>query len=182
MRGLVPGLATPRPLGASLPGLYQDDRFVQQMCAGLDDVLAPVLATLDSLDAYLDPATAPEDMLPWLATWVGLTLDPMQATQRQRALVRAGAQLHRWRGTVRGISDAVEVLFGAAPTVVENGGARWSAASDSSLPGEGRADLLVSLAVPEPGTVDVQRLDAVVAAVKPAHVPHRVEVIPTTPG
>jgi hypothetical protein len=32
--------------------------------------------------------------------------------------------------------------------------------------------------VPHPAAVDVGRLDALVAATKPAHVPHRVEVLP----
>jgi hypothetical protein len=47
MRGTVPGLASPHPLGGTLPALYADDSFAQRLCDGLDEVLAPVLATLD---------------------------------------------------------------------------------------------------------------------------------------
>ena len=62
MRGTVPGLASPHPLGETLPALYADDSFAQRLCQGLDEVLAPLLSTLDCLPAYLDPATAPADL------------------------------------------------------------------------------------------------------------------------
>ena len=54
MRTAVPGLVTPHPIGRPLPALYLDDDFTQRLTAGLDEVLAPVLLTLDCLDAYLD--------------------------------------------------------------------------------------------------------------------------------
>ena len=57
MRGLVPDLISPHPLGSTLPVVFREDDFTQRFCAGLDDVLAPVIATLDSLPAYFDPAT-----------------------------------------------------------------------------------------------------------------------------
>src|SRR5215472_8724579 len=76
MRGTVPGLASPHPLGGTLPGLYADDSFAQRLCLGLDELLAPVLATLDCLPAYLDPGTAPSDLLDWLADWVGIAIPP----------------------------------------------------------------------------------------------------------
>ena len=76
MRGIVPGLASPHPIGGTLPGLYADDSFAQRLCEGLDELLAPVLATLDCLPAYLDPGTAPLDLLEWLAGWVGIAVAP----------------------------------------------------------------------------------------------------------
>jgi len=172
----VPGLLTPHPIGGTLPGLYQEDAFAQRLCSGLDEVLAPVFATLDSLPAYLDPHTAPDDMLEWLAGWIGLALDDGQSPQRRRELIRAGAELLRWRGTVRGIRSAVETLFDSTPEVVETGGAAWSATPGGALPGKPGARLIVRLGVPDVAAVDARRLDAVVAAVKPAHVAHRVEV------
>ena len=76
MRGIVSGLASPHPIGGTLPGLYADDSFAQRLCEGLDELLAPVLATLDCLPAYLDPGTAPLDLLEWLAGWVGIAVAP----------------------------------------------------------------------------------------------------------
>jgi phage tail-like protein len=178
VRAGIDGLLSPHPLGRTLPVVFREDDFTQRFCAGLDDVLAPVLATLDSLPAYFDPATAPEDMLAWLATWMGIVVDGHQSPARQRRLVHSGAEILRWRGTVRGVREAVRGLFGADPEIAEPGGSRWSASAGSPLPPPARADLLVRLAVPDPETFDLRRLDALVALVKPAHLEHRVEVFP----
>jgi phage tail-like protein len=172
----VPGLASPHPLGQTLPSLYRDDHFAQNLCAGLDEVLAPIIATLDSLPAYLDPGTAPDDMLGWLAGWMGIVLDGHQSAERQRELVQVGVELLQWRGTARGVRAAVGALFDTVPEIVESGGASWSAEPNSALPGSPQTELLVRLGVSDPEGFDVRRLEALVAMIKPAHVPHRVEV------
>ena len=87
MRGYVPGLETPHPLGPSLPALYQDDDFVQRLLGGLDAVLAPVFSTIDNFDSYLDPRLTPDDFLAWLAGWVGIALDDSWDEDRRRAIV-----------------------------------------------------------------------------------------------
>ena len=57
MRGTVAGLGDARTRwGRRCPALYQDDDVRPAASStALDTVLAPVLATLDNLDAYLDP-------------------------------------------------------------------------------------------------------------------------------
>jgi len=176
MRGGVIGLRSQFPLGATLPGIYQDDGFVQDLCAGLDEVLAPLVATLDCLPAYLDPETTPADVLDWLAGWVGVLLEDVPA-ERRRIVVRRAAELHRWRGTPRGVRAAVLAWFGVEPELVASGGSGWSAEGGAPLPGDPVPGLLVRVRVADPAMVDVGRLGAVIAAMKPAHVPHRVEVV-----
>ena len=176
MRGLVPGLASPYPIGATLPSVFLGDSFTQRWCSALDEVLAPIITTLDSLPAYLDPATAPEDLLPWLAGWMGIALDGHQSAERQRELVQIGVELLQWRGTVRGVRAAVRALFDIEPELLESGGTAHSVQPGSSLPGTDRPELLVRLRVPNSAEFDVRRLDALVEMAKPAHVPHRVEV------
>lgn len=175
-RGLVPGLASPYPIGETLPGVFRGDSFTQRWCAALDEVLAPVVVTLDSFPAYLDPATAPDDLLPWLAGWMGIALDGHQSAERQRDLVQIGVELLQWRGTARGVRAAVQALFDVDPDLVESGGTATSAQPGTALPGSDRPDLLVRLRVPNPDEFDVRRLDALVEMAKPAHLPHRVEV------
>lgn len=181
MRGLAPGLVTPFPLGASLPGLYQEDDLVQRLCAALDEVLAPVVSDLDCLPAYLDPATTPADLLQWLAGWVGVVLDDAPP-ERWRHLVRSAAAIHRRRGTVGGLRDVLVAVFAVEPEILESGGTDWSARTGAPLPGAPEPFLLVRVRAPEDATPDARRLDALVAAVKPAHVPHRVEVLPAGGG
>src|SRR5674536_365369 len=54
------------------PSVYVEDDLTRRLCTAVDQVLAPVGLTLDSLPAYLDPDTAPEDLLDWLSSWVAL--------------------------------------------------------------------------------------------------------------
>jgi len=176
MRGHVAALASPHPIGAALPAIYLDDPFAQALCEGVDEVLAPVLVTLDSLFAYFDPATSPDDMLGWLAGWLGLVIDDNQTPENRRDLVRTGIELVRWRGTERGVREAVRAAFGRDPQLVESGGAAWSANPGAPLPGNAEPRLVVRLPVSDPESFDLRRLDEVVEAVKPAHLLHRVEV------
>ena len=129
MRGAVPGLASPHPLGHTLPGLYAEDSFAQRLCQGLDEMLAPVLATLDCLPAYLDPGTTPADLLKWLAGWVGMADAAELPEARRRELVAEAAQLYVWRGTPATIMSIVELTTGQTPEIVESGGTTWSPAN-----------------------------------------------------
>jgi len=172
-------LASPHPLAGLLPGLFQDDDLVLRFTDALDTVLAPVLGVLDSGDAYVDPRLAPLDFVTWLAQWVGAELDASWPEDRQRALVARAAELYAWRGTVRGLSTLVEITTGVVPEIEETGGVTWtgSAPPAGQLPGSAAAAIVVRVRVPRGETVDPARLDRMVAAAKPAHVSHRVEVV-----
>lgn len=175
MRGGVEGLVSPRPLGRELPSLYQDDDWAQRLTAALDEVLAPVFWTLQSFPAYLDPELAPADFVEWLAGWVGMALDENWPLERQRELVGRAGSLYRRRGTVRALVELVELYAGVVPEVVESGGVAWSVEPGSVFPGQPTPRLVVRLPV---GTdVDVRRLESLLAAARPAHVPFQLEVI-----
>ncbi|HEY3002284.1 MAG TPA: phage tail protein [Kribbellaceae bacterium] len=165
------------PLGETLPAVYREDPFTQRFCDGLDAVLAPVLSTLDNLPAYLDLGTAPEDLLPWLAHWLGLAVDPGHDPVRQRELLRSTSELHGWQGTRRGIELAVAALLGVRAQVVESGGASWSTDAADPLPGEATPAVVVRVFPEEGRQVDPDRLNALVASLKPAHVVHRVQIV-----
>src|SRR5690242_8134058 len=102
-RAAVPGLPSRHPIGEQLPALYADDDFAQRFTAGLDTVLAPVFATLDNLSAYFDPRLAPADFLTWLASWVGADDDSRVPLELRREVVGRALELHRLRGTRRGL-------------------------------------------------------------------------------
>lgn len=176
MRGALPGLVSPHPIGRTLPAVFGDDPLAQALCAGLDEVLAPVIVTLDALPAYFDPATAPDDMLGWLATWVGVVVDRHQSAARQRELVRTGAEVLQWRGTVRGVREAVRSVFGIDPEIDEPGSVVWSVDPDTPVPDARHGELEVRLGVTDPAAFDLRRLDALVGIVTPVHIAHRVAV------
>jgi phage tail-like protein len=178
----VDGLASPRPLAETLPGLYQDDPMVCAWLSALDEVLAPVFLTLDGFPAYLDPWLTPVDFVPWLAGWVGLALDPAWPVGRRRAAIARAAELYRWRGTARGIAAAVELATGVSPEVVESGGATWSAQPTTGPPvgadPTAAPHLLVRLRVAAGATADLSAARRAVDLSAPAHIPASVEILP----
>jgi phage tail-like protein len=181
-RGTVPGLASPYRIAQFLPSVYQEeDPFVQRFTAGLDEVWAPVLATLDCIDAYVDPQLTPEDFLGWLGSWVGAVVDEATPLALRRAAVAQAAALHRSRGTPRGLHALIELLTGGAVEVSDSGGAAWSPTPDAVPPGEAspwvRVRVVLEQASEETLSAMRSAVQAAVAAAKPAHVAHIVEVV-----
>jgi phage tail-like protein len=176
-RASVLGLTSPHPLGGFLPALYQEDAFAQSLTSGLDAVLAPIFSSLDNLEAYLDPGLAPEDFLDWLGGWVGLVVDETWPLVRRRAFISRAHDLYRMRGTARGLAAHVELFSGGQVEIEEPGGTTWSATSGGALPGAAGFSILVRVRVDDPASVDQARLNALVAAAKPAHLTHRVEIV-----
>ncbi len=182
MRGTVPGLASAFPIVEGLPALFQEDELAQRLTGALDEVLAPAIATVDNLSAYLDPALTPDDFLDWLGGWVAALLDETWPIERRRAFVTQAADLHRRRGTVAGLADHVRVFTDGDVEVLENGGASWSSTSGGALPGGPARSLHVRVTVRKTSDVDSARLEALVAAAKPAHLGHTVEVVAAAPS
>ena len=179
-RGLVRSLRTPHPLIETLPGLYQEDGFTQRFMSAFDAMLAPIFATLDNFPAYLDPWLAPEDFLEWLASWFGMALDESWSLDRRRALVSRAFDFYRLRGTAGGLKTQIETLTGGTVELHETGGVSTSSTAGTPLPGSPNFALLVRVSVDDPSAINVSRLDALVAAAKPAHVTHKVEVVKRT--
>lgn len=176
-RALVPGLSSPHPLGDRLPAMYLDDTFVQGMTAAFDEVLAPVFSSMDNLAAYFDPALAPEDFVRWLGSWVGLALDESLPADRQRAVLAQAVDLYRVRGTAAGLSAYLRLLTGADVHVEETGGTSYSQGAYPDQPGEPGFSVIVRLRPPAGVTLNAARIDALVAAAKPAHVVHKVVIV-----
>lgn len=86
-----------------LPALYSEVDFIARFLKIFEDAFEPAVQTMDMLWAYLDPLTAPEAMLPFLAHWVAWEIDPRWSTERSRRLIRQAMEIYRWRGTRRGL-------------------------------------------------------------------------------
>ena len=177
MRGLIDDLTTASPFGELLPAVYQEDPFAMRFVAGFDDVLAPILTTLDCITDYFDAELTPVDFLEWLAGWVGIELDERWPIERRRAAVVTAAATYRMRGTVVGLRTQLEMLTGGDVEITDSGGVAWSSAPMAEPPGEDQPRLAVRVIVAaEPSEQLLNAVDAVVAAARPAHVVYRVEV------
>ncbi len=150
------------------------------MLGGLDAVLAPIFSTIDNFDSYLDPRLTPDDFLAWLGGWVGIALDESWDEDRRRAIVARAVELYRLRGTAAGLAGQVEIQTGGTVEIVENGATGWSVDPGGELPGSADPQMVSASRCSDPKAIDAQRLDQLVAAAKPAHVMHRIEIVKGT--
>jgi phage tail-like protein len=183
-RGTTRDVPITQPLIRRLPSLYQDGTFIEQFTAGLDVVLAPVIATLDCLDSYIDPAVAPPDFVGWLGDWVGLRLEEDWTVERRRRLVAAAAVLFASRGTAHGLVDEIELYTGGA-SEVDDPGRVWTSAlptGDEERRARRSADRTVRVTVDVTNATDVNwpALQELVRDAVPAHLPVEIELRETS--
>lgn len=184
---LAPGATTLRSqLLQYLPALYQSDTFLARFLLIFQSILDPIEQTIDNTHHYLDPGMAPAHFLPWLASWVGLELDPGLDEARQRELIRRTVELSRWKGTRRGLREELKIRTGARPLIVENfDGMRLG--QDASLGLNThlgmRCDQFIAVTLATDGGQGTTQHDAdvLVQELKPAHVGHVVRIVPA-PG
>ncbi|MDA3642855.1 phage tail protein [Saccharopolyspora indica] len=179
-RRAIPDLPSRYPLGGLLPAMYAADDFAQRLTSGLDAVLAPILSTLDNVAHYFDPRVAPEDFTSWLATWVAADLDPRWPPALRRAVLLRAVELHRWRGTARGLVDVLWLCAGVHARVLDGPGATWSTRPGNALPGAATARAVVQV-WPGRSQVDQQQVVTLVNSVCPVHLGCSVEVLPGPP-
>jgi phage tail-like protein len=181
-RGAGSKVTSPHPLAGYLPAIYQEDVFARGLTEGLDEVLAPVLGALDNFDAYLDPRLTPEDFLSWLGGWLAVQADDGWPLSRRRDFLASATHLYRTRGTARGLVSCLETLTGARVEIEETGATASSAQPDAPLPGSPACEMVVRIESHDTTPVALARLDALVAAAKPAHITHRIELLPSPLG
>jgi len=95
-----------------LPAFYQEFDFFRRALSIFEQTFDPYVQTLDSLWANLDPLTAPETLLPFLAHWVGWRLETDWELDTQRQLIRNAIELYRWHGTRHGLRFYLHLYTG----------------------------------------------------------------------
>jgi len=102
-----------------LPSVYHQDPFLGQFLLPFEQVFAGFGDLLSAIDRFFAPVLADSDFLPWLATWVALTLDEDWDEAKRRRLISEAVGLYRWRGTVRGLKDYLKIYTGLEPDIRE---------------------------------------------------------------
>jgi phage tail-like protein len=100
-------------------GPRSDADFLERFLCNFEGLLTPLEDRIANAHLLTDPATAPADALDWLGSWIGLVFDPAYPEQHRREALRNTMQLHRWRGTARGLQLAIDILTGGR--VVDGG-------------------------------------------------------------
>ncbi|MBD1867168.1 phage tail protein [Leptolyngbya sp. FACHB-671] len=95
-----------------LPAIYRETDFMGRFLSIFEQAFDPVVQTTDVMWAYLDPLTAPEALLPFLAHWVGWEIDSRWSLKQQRYLIRNAITLYRWHGTRWGLRFYLRLYLG----------------------------------------------------------------------
>jgi phage tail-like protein len=116
-----------------LPALYDDDELMGRFLMLFESFWAPIERTIDQLPFYLDPRTAPPDLLPWLACWLDLVLDERWPEEKRRRLLRSAVTLYRKRGTRQGLREYLEIYTEQVPLIVEHRAHNFRIGPDARL-------------------------------------------------
>jgi len=103
-----------------LPALYHDDELMGRFLMLFESFWSPIERQIDHLPFYFDPRLTPADFLPWLASWLDLTLDERWPEEKRRRLVCEAASLYRKRGTRRGVQEFLALYTGKRPRIIEH--------------------------------------------------------------
>jgi phage tail-like protein len=146
-----------------LPIIFHGNDFLRRYLQIFEAIWEPLEQRQDHISMYFDPMTCPSALLPWLASWFGLTLNPHWPESRSRALLAEAFELYRWRGTKYGIARMIEVYTGFKPEVTQS-------ASEPFV-------FRIRVVVPDKDRALVDSLDELIRAHKPAHAGYVLEVL-----
>lgn len=105
-------------------GMLDSDFFVRFVSI-FQELGETLFADADNIDNIVDLNVAPEEILRWLGSWIGVdTIDPSLPDELQRRIVRSSAQTLAWRGTASGLRRYLELASGG-PAEVTDGGGVW---------------------------------------------------------
>jgi phage tail-like protein len=169
-----------------LPQIYQqpeDDRtsFLKNFLYIVQTLQDRVSMRLDSVHELFDPRSTEPEFLPWLASWLAITLSPEWDDLERRKMLRAATELFPHRGTARAIEQFVQIYTGADVEVIENewpyAGFRIGVGSTVGtdtviLPPMNLAHcFVVRIARPpeEVGDEEIIKIHQIISAQKPAH-------------
>ena len=103
-----------------LPALYTRDDLMGRLLMLFESFWSPVSRQIGQIEMYFDPATAPSDFLPWLASWLDLVLDERWPEERRRDLLKAARRLYEKRGTRVGLQEYLEIYTGGEVQIIEH--------------------------------------------------------------
>ncbi len=114
-------------LNQYLPALYQETLFgpdadaegtstpadfLERFLDNFEGILTPLEDRIARADLLTDARTVPAEALDWLGSWIGVSFDSAYPIERRRKLLQAAPELHRKRGTLDGLKQALDIGTG----------------------------------------------------------------------
>lgn len=166
-----PGESGPVPPGLStesirlinfLPDIYHT-QFMKRFLALFESILVPIEWTVDNFDLFLDPGTAPNAFLPWLANWYAIVFNPSWDEVQRRAFLKDAHLIYARRGTRWALARVLEIYTGKMPTIIEFA--------------EGQDPHTFTIKLPlMPSQVDRELVERLIDMNKPAHTSYVLEL------
>lgn len=147
-----------------LPTIFQDNEFLNRYLLIFESIWEPLEQREDYIEMYFDPRTCPPSFLPWLASWLGMSLNRHWPEARCRQLLAEGLDLYHWRGTRYGLTRMIKVCTGLTPEITE----------DPAQPFFFRVRVVETTV----SDIDWQLIEELVIAHKPAHAGYVLEKRP----
>lgn len=88
--------------------------FLERFLGNFEGVLTPLEDKIADAHLVTVAESAPEEALEWLGSWIGVAFDSAYSTQQRRLLLGSAPELYRSRGTVAGLSLALDIATGGA--------------------------------------------------------------------
>ncbi len=171
-RRAVPGMASPFPLVEHVPSMLAEDPFLERFLAGLDEVLAPAISVLDCFDAYLDPRTAPLDMVRYMGGWLLATIDDAWSESSLRRDVGQAYARAQWSGTATSLRDRLVPYEVPRASIKDSGSTVVSDEPTDPQDWKPATKPHVTIAVGSPAADDAERerIARIARSLVPAHV------------
>lgn len=106
-----------------LPAIYQQDTdsrdFLSRFLPIVESVMLTIEDKISNSSRYYNPLAAPDEFIPWLASWLDFALDDKWSDDKKRRLILRAVSLYKERGTQEGLLDYIEIYSGYRPAIIE---------------------------------------------------------------
>lgn len=106
-----------------LPQIYdrtsKGDTFLERYLALFQSLYEDMNEEIAEIPSYLDPETAKEDILAWIAGWTGIPDVSLWPAGKLRHLMRHAGKLYKYRGTVFGTAEIIRLYTDSRPFIAE---------------------------------------------------------------
>ncbi len=106
-----------------LPDVYRENPqaadFTERFLSLFDSAIADMDRIIERYPALLDPTGIPQQLLPWLAGFFDIALEPTWDEQKRRRILLKAPEIYRLRGTPEGLKTAVSTVFNVTPAIEE---------------------------------------------------------------
>ena len=116
-----------------LPEIYYNDDFTSRFLMLFESFWKPISQQIDQVPYYFDPDLTPPEFIPWLASWLGLPVDPSLPIDRVRTLLKNAMMLYQYRGTYRALKTYLEIYTAGEVEIEEQRAKNFVLGQDSAL-------------------------------------------------